>query len=131
MARAGADRRPLGTENATRSDSGGPTTEDVVLVLQDRFGDEYQDSYEEGKRQFRDAIVDAFDVDRDTASSLVDDLEQALAIRFHRQGIGGDVEVPRVGLFDVPETATPERTEHEYAGRYWVIGRTDFVPEAS
>jgi hypothetical protein len=103
----------------------------VVRVLRDRFGDEYQESYEEGKRQFRDAIVDAFNIDRDTASSLVDDLEQALTIRFHRQGVGGDVEVPRVGLFDVPETATPERTEHEYAGRYWVIGRTDFVPEAS
>jgi hypothetical protein len=36
-----------------------------------------------------------------------------------------------VGLFDVPETATPNRTDREYAGRYWVIGRTDFLPDAA
>jgi hypothetical protein len=117
--------------NESRGVAGGPTTEDIVQVLQDRYGDEYQESYEEGKRQFRDAIVDAFGVERDTASALVDDLEQSGTIRFHRQGVGADVEVPRVGLFDVPETATPDRTEREYAGRYWVIGRRDFVPGKS
>jgi hypothetical protein len=115
----------------TNESHGGPTTEDIVRVLQDRFGDEYQESYEDGKRRFREAIVDAFGVKGDTASALVDDLEQSSTIRFHRQGVGADVEVPRVGLFDVPETATPSTTEREYAGRYWVIGRRDFVPGAS
>ncbi len=111
--------------------AGGPTAEDIVRMLEDRFGDEYQESYEDGKRHFRDAIVEVFDINRDTAATLVDNLEQSGTIRFHRQGVGGDVEVPRVGLFDVPETATPGRTEREFAGRYWVIGRRDFVPEGS
>jgi hypothetical protein len=132
MARAEESRiTPFPATNDAPDAAGKPTTEDVVQVLVDRFGDEYQDAYEEGKRHFRDAIVDAFGIDRKTASTLVDDLEQSGTIRFHRQGVGGDVEVPRVGLFDVPETATPDRTDREYAGRYWVIGRRDFVPGAS
>ena len=113
------------------SSAAGPTVQEILRLLQDRFGDEYQESYEDGKRQFPDAIVEAFRIHRDTASTLVDDMEQSGALRFHRQGVGGDVEVPRVGLFDVPETATPDRTDREFAGRYWVIGRRDFVPEAS
>ena len=110
---------------------GAPTQEDVVRCLVDRFGDQYQESYEEGKRQFRDAIVDLFGIARDDAARIVDQLELNRTIRFHRQGVGGDVEVPRVGLFDTPETGTPDRTDREFAGRYWVIGRRDFVPEAS
>jgi hypothetical protein len=117
--------------NAHSSATAGPTVGEILRLLQDRFGDEYQESYEDGKREFRDAIVAAFHIHRDTASTLVDDMEQSGELRFHRQGVGGDVEVPRVGLFDVPETATPDRTEREYAGRYWVIGRRDFVPEGS
>ena len=110
---------------------GNPTQEDVVQCLVDRFGDQYQGSYEDGKRQFRDAIVDLFGIPGDDSARLVDGLEQNGTIRFHRQGVGAGVEVPRVGLFDTPETGTADRTEHEYAGRYWVIGRRDFVPEAS
>ena len=110
---------------------GAPTQEDVLQCLVDRFGDQYQEPYEEGKRQFRDAIVDLFGIARDDAERTVDELEQNRSIRFHRQGVGGDVEVPRVGLFDTPETGTPDRTDREYAGRYWVIGRRDFVPEGS
>ena len=117
--------------NAPSSAAGGPTVGEILRLLQDRFGDEYQESYEDGKREFRDAIVAAFRIHRDTASTLVDDLEQSGQLRFHRQGVGDHVEVPRVGLFDVPETATPDRTEREYAGCYWVIGRRDFVPEGS
>src|SRR5438093_12209692 len=66
---------PPPAANERRGVAGGPTTEDVVQVLQDRFGDEYQESYENGKQQFRDAIFEAFGVERDTASALVDDLE--------------------------------------------------------
>ena len=43
--------------NAPSSAAGGPTVGEILRLLQDRFGDEYQESYEDGKREFCDAIV--------------------------------------------------------------------------
>ena len=116
---------------STGTANGDLTREDVVALLVREFGDQYQESYEEGRRNFRDAIVRHFDLPADDVDRLLDDLEQSRAIRFHRQGVGAGVEVPRVGLFDTPETVTPDNSEREYAGRYWVIGHDGVIPGVS
>jgi hypothetical protein len=128
MARSGADEAPGAVTPPGRPRI---TAQDLVRALREQFGDQYQQSYDEGKREFRDALVARFGIDRDQAGRLVDELEEARVIAFHHQGTGPGGEVPRVGLFDEPRTGSGASTDVEYAGRYWVIGREEVLPGAT
>jgi hypothetical protein len=107
----------------------GHDVEDVVRVLQRQLGTRYEESYEHGKRDMRDALVKHLGLDRDEAGRIVDDLEEAQTIRFKAAGEASslDTEVPRVGLFDEPGPARGERPEPSAGGRYWAIGSDEDV----
>ncbi|HEX2036370.1 MAG TPA: hypothetical protein VHS99_19475 [Chloroflexota bacterium] len=109
-----------------------PSVEDLLAVLRRQFGDRYERPYELGKREFRDAIADAFRLDKDAAGDLVDSLEASASIRFKS---GGDTSTrdpsgPRVGLFDEPRPPVDETGAAEPGGRYWLLGRDDTAPGA-
>jgi hypothetical protein len=107
----------------------GYDTEDVVRVLRREFGTRYEQSYEHGKRELRDALVAHLGIDREEAGRIVDDLEAAQTIRFKSAGEASslDTHVPRVGLFDEPGPAQGERAEPSAGGRYWAIGADEDV----
>ena len=99
-----------------------------MAVLRGRFGERYEESYEHGKRVFRDALAAHLDLPAGAAAHLVDELEEAQAIRFHRAAPRQEVEGPRVGLFDEPRTIPAGEPAPESAGQYWQIGQDAVVP---
>ncbi|MGH2350020.1 MAG: hypothetical protein ACRDJN_00200 [Chloroflexota bacterium] len=110
-----------------------PDVEDIVAVLRRRFGDRHQQSYEHGKHDFREALAEHYGMDKDDASHLVEDLEQAQVLRFKSAGDAStrDTSGPRIGLFDEPGPVvddTGTQATPDYGGRYWAIGREDDVP---
>jgi hypothetical protein len=117
------------TDRTNRTGRTGYDAEDVVRVLQQQLGTRYEESYEHGKRDMRDALVKHLGLHRDEAGRIVDDLEAAQAIRFKSAGESSslDTEVPRVGLFDEPGPVREERQEPSAGGRYWAIGSDEDV----
>jgi hypothetical protein len=111
------------------SDKAGYGAEDVVRVLQRELGTRYEESYEHGKRDMRDALVKHLRLPRDEAERVLDDLEEAQTIRYKSAGESSslDTSVPRVGLFDSPGPEGGERAEPSAGGRYWAIGDEEDV----
>ena len=105
-----------------------PTTEDVLRFLRNRFGDQYPEAYEHGKREFRDAVSREFGLTLGEAHDVVDALERAQRIRFRDKRGGPDTEGPRLGFFDEPRKPPAGDPVPEYAGHYWEIGREAPVP---
>lgn len=102
-----------------------PTTEQIVDVLQSRYGWRYQESYEHGRRQFEETLAERFGLEGVEARRLVDDLEQAQVLRYFKAAAGRGEEGPRVGLFDEPGDMPADRPETELTGRFWQIGSED------
>jgi hypothetical protein len=111
------------------TDRTGYDAEDVVRVLQRELGTRYEESYEHGKRDMRDALVKHLGLSRDEAGRILDDLEEAQTIRFKSAGESSSLDtlVPRVGLFDAPGPEGGERAEPSAGGRYWAIGNEEDV----
>jgi hypothetical protein len=103
--------------------AGGLDMTDVVTFLRGRFGDQYPESYEHGKRELRNALRDQFGLSEGDATDLVDDMERAQTIRFRDKRGGSDSAGPRLGLFDEPRSPAGGEPEPEFAGHYWEIGR--------
>lgn len=112
------------TRSASAGSGGGHSLQDLVGALRQEFGTRYDESYERGKHDFRDALVKRLDLERENASSIVDDLEEAQIIRFKSAGdrSSRDADGPRVGLFDAPGPQVGDDQEPEYGGRYWALG---------
>lgn len=104
---------------------GQPTVEDVVQMLRTHYGDQYQESYEHGKREFEHLLRDAFDMDSGDARRFLADLEQAQLIRYIGEPNDYTEPAPRIGLFDEPGEGPSHGGRHDaYPGRHWRIGRS-------
>lgn len=112
------------TRSASAGSGGEHSLQELVGALRQEFGTRYEESYERGKHDFRDALVKRLDLDRDDATSIVDNLEEAQAIRFKSAGARSSREAdgPQVGLFDAPGPQVGDNQEPEYGGRYWALG---------
>lgn len=107
----------------------GPTLRDILESLRSRFGDRYAQSYEHGKHEFRDALAERFGLEQHEAERLVEELEQAQVIRFHREPADLEAAGPRLGLFGEPGETAARRPATELAGRYWELGRHTELPK--
>lgn len=112
-----------------REQKGEHSLEDLIGALRREFGTRYEESYERGKRDFRDALVKHLGLDQDRASGMIDDLEEAQAIRFKSAGSSSPREGdgPRVGLFDEPGPQVADDRQPNYGGRYWAVGTDEDV----
>jgi hypothetical protein len=112
-----------GTQTRGRSLGGRPSVDEVLASLRGRFGDWHEESYEHGKREFAEALAEAFDLDDDGATRAVDELEQAHVLRYHAGPQKDEADGPRVGLFDEPRTVPRGEPVAEPPARGWEIGR--------
>ena len=112
-----------GIQTQGRSPGERPSVEEVLASLRGRFGDWHEESYEHGKRELAEALSEAFELDDDQATRVVDELEQAQVLRYHSGQAKAEADGPRVGLFDEPRTVPRGEPVAEPQARGWEIGR--------